>query len=830
MHQSSQQNGIVTKRRESKRANFFLAPVFCLSILAVAGSPAIANQWSYPGDPGFVATSPAQLPAAKASWETSEYGNYTGVNPSTGGTTVTLPWQLVSVNASTAYALGYYGQGVTLGMMDSGYRPTHEAFQTSLIESVHSGGVYATSGFSYRTPTPGNPFTAGQPFVVDGDQARTSDYSHGTGMLGVVSGKRDGLSNQQGIAFASKIFIAKTGGSDNQSHGPFHDYVYFHTGHQALVAGHQALVAAGAKAINESWGQFVQTLDRTRYDGRGNDLGVNGNLANAYEVQGKDSANPTVNAGPIPNEFLKDLEYQFFLFKKFYLPGGEQYNPNYPGLSFMDAIWDAIKDSGTVDVRSSGNNDWSNPYYRPAYPFFHPEAENQWIAVGGVQPPTAAVPEYTKQYAFNEAGLAKWWVVSTPSNNVRTSSSTTDTSYSNSSGTSPATPVATASMGVLLSRYPNMTAMQVREVMFTTANNRMSDGVRFLGTGQTSPSGASIAWTAPDGLPDERWGWGMPDLAKGMYGPGQFLTPMVYNMSKAPVDVWANDISQIAIKQRESEDKQWLANYQAQGIAMAGEFSPNVLNPDGTLKPQAFMLLSILDDPVIPSLTNGHPEMYDKVPYEDALAWRKEWMDARAAYIQNKIDHGLYTARLTKSGAGTLFLTGNNTYAGGSTVTGGKLSIVGTNSSGVTLTSGGTLGGTGTVMGAIIVLNGGGLWPGVTAAEAAAITQVNANVTVTPGDVLRTGTAKIGTGGGFAATLKASGVSSRLVATGVVALGGNLFLDVATVPNQGDVYTLIEAGSILGTFAGLPEGALLNASGQQYRISYQGNRVTITAT
>ena len=68
------------------------------------------------------------------------------------------------------------------------------------------------------------------------------------------------------------------------------------------------------------------------------------------------------------------------------------------------------------------------------------------------------------------------------------------------------------------------------------------------------------------------------------------------------------------------------------------------------------MLLSILEDPTIQSLTNGHPEMYDKVPYADAVAWRKEWMDARAAYIQNKIDHGLYTASLTKSGAGTLFL------------------------------------------------------------------------------------------------------------------------------------------------------------------------------
>src|SRR4029077_9376837 len=135
---------------------------------------------------------------------------------------------------------------------------------------------------------------------------------------------------------------------------------------------------------------------------------------------------------------------------------------------------------------------------------------------------------------------------------VRTSSSTNGTAYSNSSGTSPATPVATASMGILMSRYPNMTAMQAREVLFTTANNKMSDGVRFLGTGQTSPSGASIAWTAPAGLPDDRWGWGIPNLGKGMYGPGQFLTPMVYDMSKAPVDVWSNDIGQTAIKQRES--------------------------------------------------------------------------------------------------------------------------------------------------------------------------------------------------------------------------------------------------------------------------------------
>ena len=143
--------------------------------------------------------------------------------------------------------------------------------------------------------------------------------------------------------------------------------------------------------------------------------------------------------------------------------------------------------------------------------------------------------------------------------------------------------------------------------------------------------------------------------------------------------------------------------------------------------------------------------------------------------------------------------------------------------------SGGVLGGTGTVMGTINVL-GGLLSPGVTAAEVAGIAGVNVDVVVAPGDVLSAGAVKVGLGGGFAATLKASGVSSRLVATGVVALGGNLFLDVAAAPNPGDVYTLIQAGSIVGTFAGLPEGTLINASGRQYRISYQGSRVTITAT
>jgi subtilase-type serine protease len=819
MDQPSRQDGIVTTWQQRKRVNVFPALVACLSLLVVAGSPAGANEWSYPGDPGRVATSPADLPAARASWETPEYGYYTGHDPSTPGTAINAPWQLVAVNASTAYALGYYGQGVTLGMMDSGYRTTHEAFQTGRIAPVRASGVYGTSGFGYRSATPANPFTAGQPFVVDGDQARTSDYGHGTGMLGVTSGMRDGIGQQHGIAFASMMVVAKTGGSDTQSHGPFHDYVYWYTANKALVD-------AGAQAINSSWGSFVQTLNRTRFDGSGNDLGPNGNLANGYQLPGKDSASATAMATIIPNEYLKDLEYQYFFFKKSYSEGGIQYNPNYPGRSFMDAIWDAIKVTGTVNVRSSGNNDWSNPYYRPSYPLFNPWAENQFVAVGGVQPPTAANPEYAKQFGFNEAGLAKWWTVSTPSNSVRTTSSAGDSNYSNSSGTSPATPVATAVMGVLLSRYPNMDARQVRELMFTTANNKMSDGVRFLGTGQTSPSGASIAWTAPEGLPDERWGWGIPDLAMGIYGPGQFLSPMTYNMNKAPLDVWSNDIGQIAIKQREREDLQWLASYKEQGIAYAGEFSPNVLNPDGTLNRQAFMVQGILNDPAIQAITNGHPEVYDKIPYEDALRWRKEWMDARAAYIQYKIDNHLYTASLVKQGPGTLVMTGDNTYEGHTTVEGGKLSINGTQASSIDV-HGGTLGGSGIVDGSIDVVRGV-LQPGFTAEEAADAAHLT-QVAVAPGNVLTVGgDVRIGREGKVAATVRSANDYTSVEADGELVLDGELTLDVQAPLAQGTVLTIMKGGSITGRFDKLPENRAWQTGGHLFKVSYLNNSVTLT--
>ena len=56
------------------------------------------------------------------------------------------------------------------------------------------------------------------------------------------------------------------------------------------------------------------------------------------------------------------------------------------------------------------------------------------------------------------------------------------------------------------------------------------------------------------------------------------------------------------------------------------------------------------------------------ISQEDAEHWRAEYYKRRAQAIQNRIDHDLYKGSLVKRGSGTLVMTGNNSYTGGTTV------------------------------------------------------------------------------------------------------------------------------------------------------------------
>lgn len=585
-------------------------------------------------EPGFVAKNSTQLEQAKESWETAEYKK---------------DWGLGAMHASTAYALGYHGQGVAVGVMDSGaLLQKHSELAGDRFHASHNQGQYGSTGNRYPQGA-GSQFDgkyeAGQDYDVTGDWVLNMNDSHGTHVTGTVGANRDG-SEFHGVAWGSDIHVGNTGGTDDSNYGPFLDYQFFLNG----------------------WGQLAQDIVAQNGEKRGgvinNSFGTNTRVnATSSSKQGADG----FNIGTMMEvNTTGQTEYEYFLFKKIY---GE--NP-----SFVDAAYDAVKGTNVVQVMTTGNRDMKNPYYRALYPYFNPEAEKHWIAVAGLKKLSGEgeTAKYDLVKNFNEAGNAKWWTVVGPGNAIY-SSAVVDGSYlvpgqnnggnpvpegvelgssyyATWGGTSMAAPHVSGAMGVLMSRYDQMSAIQVRDVMFTTATHKNPDGTDF------------DSWTAAPGEVDERMGWGLPDLEAGMYGPGQLLGSFDYDMSAGSLDVWSNKITQIALDQREREDLAWKA-------AVEKWMKNPTLAMTGLSEDEKALLGEMLTD------TNedlvGIDDALEKMTEEEAIAWRKEYFQKRLDTIQAKIDGKLYDGSLIKRGEGTLIMTGSNTYRGGTTVEGGKL-------------------------------------------------------------------------------------------------------------------------------------------------------------
>lgn len=600
-----------TKTKAAKSA--VALAVAALMLGAGAASAAYMAPKGGSQDPGFVANNSTQVDAAKESWETAEYNKN---------------WGLKAMKASSAYALGYYGQGVKVGMMDSGFLTTHQELSGDRWHTVKFEGTYSQSGERYpqyafkdESGRPQNngdtgKYNKGDKFSVDGAYNPDFNDNHGTGCAGVYAGNRDGV-GMHGVAWGSEFYSANTGGTDSTNYGPFLDYNFF-------KAGYDALVNSGVKIINNSFGTNLKQVDE------------NGNIVTYYQ------------SGPELTT-VNDIEYEYFLFKKQY--NNNDADPELKGKSFVDAAWDAVKGKDVIQVFTNGNNDRANPYHRALYPYFNPEAEAQWIAIAGLEQVNSSTDpdNYQLKEKFNEAGYAKYWTLSGPGMNGNTANIKGDDQYGGYSGTSMAAPFISGAFGVLASRYQDMSAVQVREVLLTTANHKNGDGTDMKGW-------ANVNTTTPaEGEVSDRMGWGVPDLEKGMYGLGQTLGKFDYNL-RSELDVWSNNISQVALDQRYREDIAWLKS----------------VTEDGTIDGKVV----VSDNPSDYKLTNDYDlaGIADKnISLEDAKKWRLEYYEKRAAAIRDKINNGLYNGSIVKRGEGTLVMTGSNTYRGGTTVEGGKL-------------------------------------------------------------------------------------------------------------------------------------------------------------
>lgn len=592
-------------------------------------------------EPGFVAENSTQVTEAQKSFETSEYQK---------------DWGLTAMHASKAYALGFNGKGVTVGVMDSGALLNIHPDLTGDRFSVSSAkGEYGTIGNRYPQAVDkdagkvGNPFKPGDKFDIDGNWKEGVNDSHGTHVTGTVGGNRDG-SEFHGVAWGSNIIVGNTGATDDNNYGPFQDYQYFKAAWGDLADKVAKANGKRGGVINNSWGTNTRVVDQKDKGHDGYNTGVHLNVNTEAET-----------------------DYEFMLFAKRY--GSFDTVPNngiVDNTSFVYAAYEAVKDRNIVQIMTTGNRDMKNPYYRALYPLYNPAAEKHWIAVAGLKQGSKA-GSYELIKNFNEAGQGKWWTVAAPGNGIY--SSTTDDhgnpGYASWGGTSMAAPHVAGAMGVLMSRYDQMNALQVRDVMFTTANHKNADGSNM--EGWTDVNGT----VRKDGEVSDRMGWGVPDLDKGMYGPGQFLGKFEYNMAKDSLDVWSNDISNVALDQRKAEDDAWMTATK-NGTELA--YGDIITGKDFVVKDG--------DGEVTESDRTSHiVGEHEKATLLAAYA-------ERAQAIKDKRANG-YKGTLVKQGEGTLIMTGNNSYAGTTTVEGGTLlafaESIGTDNK-VTVKTGGTFG------------------------------------------------------------------------------------------------------------------------------------------
>ncbi|WP_083358482.1 autotransporter outer membrane beta-barrel domain-containing protein [Pseudomonas antarctica] len=369
-------------------------------------------------------------------------------------------WGLGAVNADAAYAAGYTGKGVKLGIFDQPVYAQHPEF-----DSPGKVVTVVTEGIRQYTD-PYIPVKAGDAFRYDGTPSKDSNGklgNHGTHVGGIAAGNRDG-GPMHGVAFNAQIITAENGDP-----GPEDGIILGNDG-AVYKAGWDGLVASGARIINNSWG-----------------IGI----GDPYAKGGRDPA--------FPNFTVNEAQAQFDNIRPILgtIAGG----------AYQGAI-DAAR-SGVLTIFAAGNDyNRNNPDAMSGLAYFVPQIAPNWLSVAALQqnPDPASADPYVISTFSSRCGYAASFCVSAPGTKIYSSIingtdlSNLTTDWANKNGTSMAAPHVAGAAAVLMERFAYMSGEQVSTLLKTTATDLGAPGI------------------------DSLYGWGMINLGKAVNGPGMFIT------------------------------------------------------------------------------------------------------------------------------------------------------------------------------------------------------------------------------------------------------------------------------------------------------------------
>ncbi len=418
-------------------------------------------------------------------------------------------WPAGAMHAEEAYVRGISGQGVKVGVLDSGADVTHPELSSPRIITVLTTGRYADDGLQYfadgnKTPLP---VKRNDPFSVSGAYDPLINDSHGTLVTGAIGAARNGT-GMQGVAYDSQVYVANTNGTDdNREQGSDSlDYNYF-------SAAYAALGSAGVRIVNQSWGQNSSIQEENLTDNTAQ-------MVNAYQRFSKRATS------------------------------GDK--------TWLDAAAEAAQRYHYIEVISASNDPQKNPDMLASLPYYKPEIEKDWLAVSGYSPDGEQV--------YNQCGVARYWCVMAPT--VARSTLAGGGYDGGFNGTSASAPYASGALTLVMQRFPYMTSEQALSVMLTTSHELVAapgvDTSRPI-TEYAVPDNKQGAWgyltplaDGASGVPNAITGWGLIDIAKAMNGPAQLLGNMSADLPAGMSDTWSNDISDKATVARRAFEQSQL--------------------------------------------------------------------------------------------------------------------------------------------------------------------------------------------------------------------------------------------------------------------------------
>ncbi|WMJ70604.1 autotransporter domain-containing protein [Stenotrophomonas sp. 24(2023)] len=507
-----------------------LALAVTSSLLFAAALPAQARpsiedwqqqrQWqaAWSSSAGVQADMPAPAPAAvPGDAPTALLGN-PGDPASWRSTEFNTDWGLGAINADYAYARGLTGQGIRLGVFDSGTGLDHPEFAGKNHRSIRVADLLADGTRCTNTTVVRGPAAC---FASDGDDVQVSyvGYNanvpdnirriiesgayvqpgmqfeiHGTHVSGTIAANRDG-NGMHGVSFGSDLTVARLFSNSVR------EWQRTAQGYQVVTLGavgpklsafedmYAQMNAQGVRAINHSWGLVNEP-------------------ASAQEL----------------DEIYND-------------PGDRAY---------LNTFAEGSRTRGMIQVWAAGNTNSviPTPAQSPiagmyaTLPRAFAEIEPYWLSVVNVG------TNLTLSSRSNKCGLSANWCLAAPGSDIVSTAYGADSNLAGSvgidangnvsldiqqrvatygyallSGTSMAAPHVTGALGLLFERFPYLDSAQVRDILLTTTTDLGAPGI------------------------DEIYGWGLLNLRKAIEGYGSLRvdTNVVMNQKAGGLKVWEGD-------------------------------------------------------------------------------------------------------------------------------------------------------------------------------------------------------------------------------------------------------------------------------------------------